>query len=633
MNERIWGIIGGVALLLALLSPLVLGNSKKVEGLFEDAETLYERSDYAKAIEKYKEALKESNKLGAKTEQIDKDFTTLVNLKIAQCYYHLAEKTHDINYYKEALGYIEKVSSKVHVAGHQEELTHLWADILYKTEKFDSAESKFNQLIKDFPKSSWTPKALYIIGEINYQQENRQKTLSTLKRLVDEFPHSEFTAEATQRINELSFSDDPKPPDSELVPPDVVMYNDATNLKQQGKVHDANQLYTDLIAQFPNSEHITDAYVGKAEIHLQAENHVKARENYEEAIHSTKHEERKVELYEAYHRTYLVPVYASIQPEPSDGLFVKGRLLRKEHRFQEAAEIYERLTNSNLSIDDTVYVLYWAGRCYHDAAQNSTAQNSTLTDAELLRKSVDAFNKLIADHEDSSYTIKAYYYLVLAYSNWTEILADQGKYQLIIDTVDKAETKYANNSDSSVHGWLRRMQDIKDEARKKLPLPDGPPEPGGEHTVINGENPSPHTKQENRNTQSTEKVDERPKRATQEIPDKNKHYGLGLTFFDESQYTKAIEALKNAINIDPKFKEAHFYLGVVYLKQKRHIKATKAFEAAIRIDPEFKEAYYNLSLAHLELNDREKAREAASGALKIDPNYAPAQLLIEFVDD
>ena len=68
MNTRMWGIIGGVVLVLALLSPLVLGSSKKVEQLFEAAETLYERSDYKGAIPKYKEALKESKKFGAKTQ-------------------------------------------------------------------------------------------------------------------------------------------------------------------------------------------------------------------------------------------------------------------------------------------------------------------------------------------------------------------------------------------------------------------------------------------------------------------------------------------------------------------------------------------------------------------------------------
>ncbi len=421
MNERIWGIIGGVALLLALLSPLVLGNSKKVERLFEDAEGLYGRSNYEGAIEKYKEALKESNKLGAKTKHIDKDFTTLVNFKIAQCYYHRAEKTQNVNYYQDALVHIEKVSSKAHVAGHREELTYLWADILYKTGKFDLAESKFNQLISDFPNSQWVPKALYIIGKINYRQENRETSLSTFQRLIDKFPHSEFTAEATQRINELSSSNDsglpnPVPPDPNLVPSDMVMYNDAVNLKQQGKIHDAYQLYTDLITRFPNSEHVPNAYVRKAEIHFEAEDYVKARENYEEAIYSTDDEERRVEIYEAYHRTYLVPVDASIQPEPSDELFIKGRLLRKEHRFREAAEIYEKLANSNLTTEDTIYALYWLGRCYHD----SVHQNPTLTDAALLRKSVDAFKKLIANYEDNSYIIKAYYYLALTYTKvWT----------------------------------------------------------------------------------------------------------------------------------------------------------------------------------------------------------------------
>ena len=62
MNKRIWGIIGGLALLLVLLSPYVLGSTKKVERLFEDAETLYEQNDYDRAIAKYREALKESKK-------------------------------------------------------------------------------------------------------------------------------------------------------------------------------------------------------------------------------------------------------------------------------------------------------------------------------------------------------------------------------------------------------------------------------------------------------------------------------------------------------------------------------------------------------------------------------------------
>ena len=493
MNERIWGIIGGVALLLALLSPLVLGNSKKVERLFEEAETLYERSNYENAIGKYKEAIKEANKRGSKTGHIDKDFTTLVNLKIAQCYYHLAEKTQDVNYYQEALAYIEKVSSKAYVAGHREELTHLWADILYKIGDLDSAESKFTQLISDFPNSRWIPKALYIIGEINYQQEDKGVALKTFQRLVDEFPHSEFTAKAEQRIkriNELSFSDGTEltnsgTSNSESMPPDVVMYNDATNLKQQGKVHDAEQLYTDLITRFPNSKHVTDAYVGKAEIHLEAENYVKARANYEEAIHKTNDETRRVELYAAYHRSYLTPARLDREKKDkrSDELFIKGLLLRKEGRFLEAANTFEEFTNNSLSTEDVSSGLYWSGRCYHDEAH----QNPILANVSLFKESVNAFEKLITDYENSSYTIKTYYYLALAYSTWAEALGDQSKYELVINTVDKAKAQYANNNDSSIHGWLSRMEDLEDNARKKLSIFSPSTEEVEKPTVVNPE--------------------------------------------------------------------------------------------------------------------------------------------------
>ena len=634
MNERIWGIIGGVALLLALLSPLVLGNSKKVEKLFEDAEVLYERSNYEGAIKKYKGALKESSKPGAKTEHIDKDFTTVVNLRIAQCYYYRAEKTHDVNYYQEALVYIEKVSSKDYVAVQQEEPIHLWADILYKTGKFDSAASKFNQLIKNFPKSRWTPKALYIIGEINYQQENRQKALSTLKRLVDEFPHSEFTVEARRRIKELS-SDDPVPPDPEPVPSqEVVMYKEATNLKQQGKVHDAYQLFTDFITRFPDGKHVPDAYIGKAEIHLEAKNYIKARENYEEAIYSANDEERRVEIYEAYHRTYLAPVYASIQPEPSDELFIKGRLLRKEHRFQEAAEIYEKLANSNLTTEDTIYALYWLGRCYHDAVH----QDPTLTDAALLRKSVDAFKKLIANYEDSSYTIKAYYYLALTYSNWAEALVDQSKCQSVIDIVEEAETKYADTDDTMYRAHLSLMQELQETAIQKLypdpPEPLVPPEPSPISLVNQGRT---HLKQN-----ELEKATKKAKQALEinrnyEPADKllseikERHYGRGWKFFDEEQHDQAIVEFKNAINIDSNFKEAHFHLGVIYIEQNRHSEAIEAFEKAISIDHRFKDAYFNLGLAHFESGEREAAKKAANKALAIDRNYEPARVLIEFI--
>lgn len=703
MNARIWGIIGGVALVLALLSPLVLGSAQKVERLFEAAETLYERSDYEGAIVKYTEALKESKKLGAKIERIDKDFTTLANLKIARCYYELAEGSKDDRHYQSALIHIRKVVLKSHIPMHQEELTYLWAGTLYKTGDLDQAKSKFLLLIEKFPKSRWVEKALYTTAEINYQQQNYDTACTTFQKLITEFPHSEFKAEAEQRIIELKYlvdndEDSQKRPIPNPKPIDETMYNTASDLIQQGKVHDAYQLYADLVTQYPDSKYVPDAYVAKAEIHLEAEDYVNARANYEAAMHSTDNKERITELYEAYHRTYLVPVYSdrTTPPEPNDELFVKARLLRKEERFFEAAEIYAEIANRPLPTEDIVYALYWSGRCYHDA----TFQNPTLTDETLFRKSVDAFKKLIVNYEDSSYTIKTYYYLSLAYKNWAEKFRDQSKCQLVINTVAEANMKYADvdSNDTTVQIWLSRMQELKEEAHEKLSPPPDRLKEEAERAIAEAEAAIVRAERENRELQLIHKANESLENAKQQMHRNNysvalnqakqaleiitpsmkqryigegytylrqgnlekatrsakqardlnpncepaqellskikqRYYGRGWTFFDEEQYDKAIDAFKNAISLDPKFKEAHNHLGVVYIKKEKYVEAIEVLGKAINIDEEFKEAHFNLALAYLELGEFETAKNAAITALKIDPHYEPARILIEFIAD
>lgn len=191
MNNRILGIIGGLALVVALLSPYILGNSKKVAQLFETAEKLYENSDYEAAIVKYEEALKESNKLLVRTESIDKDFTTFVNFKIAMSYLTLAKQSDDTNYYKKALEHVERADQIVKNAEYEEKLTYLWGYVLYKIGNLDQGKEKLTQLIKNFPNSPLVKKAEEIIEYITQEQntkgtENRvQHSDSTLLWIND----------------------------------------------------------------------------------------------------------------------------------------------------------------------------------------------------------------------------------------------------------------------------------------------------------------------------------------------------------------------------------------------------------------------------------------------------------------
>ena len=474
------------------------------------------------------------------------------------------------------------------------------------------------------------------------------------------------------------------------------MYNAASDLQQQGKVHDAYELYTDIITNCPESEHVTDAYIGKAEIHLEAKNYVNARTNYEKAIDSTTDEERRRELYVAYHRTHLVPdpvIDDRKRREPTDEPFVIARLLRLEKRWLEAAETYEKLTNRNLSVEEMVYTLYWEGRCYYEAAKMGPA---------LFSKSVDALTKLNTDYENSQYNIKPYYYLTLAYTDWAEVSGDLSKCQSVIDTFEKANAKYADSNDGEVQELLSHMRRLNRDAIKKLyPLIEE-----AERAIKNAEREIANAKRENKEPQLIHQANEHLEEAKRQMsinnheetiseakkvsetlepiplppsPDPqryvdgghrdlergelenalekveqalnlNRNYAparelkseirerystRGRRHFEEEKYDEAIEAFENAISIDihPKLKEPYNYLGVIHIGQEKYREAIEAFTEAIEIDENFKEAYYNRSLAHLELGELEEAIEDAEAALRIDPNYEPARMLIEFIAD
>lgn len=633
MDTKIWGIIGGVVLVLALLSPFVLGSSKKVEQLFEDAKMLHERSNYQEAIVKYNEALKESKKVGAKTEWIDKDFTTLANLKIAQCYHELAEKTSNKRHYHNSLTHITEVVLDAKVPMHQEELNYLWAEILYKTGDLNQAKPKFSWFIEKFPSSRWVPKALCTIGEINFKQENYNEALSAFQKLVDKFPHSELGVEAEQRIVEIeNLVNNDIPPDPPKPDPEAeakAMYNTASDLKQRGSVNAALQRYANVITQYPKSQYATKSYIDMGDLYFKMRDSANALDSYEKALDNlveTDDEQQKKEIYEKYHSVHLIPQYISDRSKietitlKSNNLLAKANRLRAHGRYAAAAQEYEVFINTNPPVEDAVYALYWAGRCYHDAA---------FADVTLFRKSVDAFRRLIAHYADNSHTIEAYYRLILVYTDWAQTLGYISKWQLVINTVTEANTKYANSDNSSDQRFLGRMEPFKDRALKKL---DAQKRPVFNHKLDNDttkEKTQPDKKNGNGSNSHFEK--RHTSVATEKV--KEKHYGQGLTFLDQSQYTNAITQFQKAIEIDSQFKEAHCNLAVAYIEQEVYKKAIPPLKKAINIDPNFIEAHFNLSIAYLRLGRFADAKAAANVVLNIDANYEPAYQLLDSIAD
>ena len=148
MDTKIWGIIGGVALVLALLSPLVLGNTKKVKGLFDDAEGCYERSEYADALEKYNKTLKESKKYGVKTEIIDTDFAARVSYRIGRCLKQLDRNNEALEYYRFII--VEFPQSQY--------TTHSYidsGDIYYDREDYEAASEEYKRALETTADEEW----------------------------------------------------------------------------------------------------------------------------------------------------------------------------------------------------------------------------------------------------------------------------------------------------------------------------------------------------------------------------------------------------------------------------------------------------------------------------------------------
>jgi len=85
------------------------------------------------------------------------------------------------------------------------------------------------------------------------------------------------------------------------------------------------------------------------------------------------------------------------------------------------------------------------------------------------------------------------------------------------------------------------------------------------------------------------------------------HYNLGFAYDNLGFYEDARESYIKAIRIDPDYAEAHYSLGVDYVILGFRIFAIEAYKQAIRIDPDYAEAHYNLGVAYLLIKDRNSA--------------------------
>ena len=426
MNPRILGIIGGLALIVALLSPFMMGSSKKVEQLFQSAEDLYGQADYEGAIDKYTEALEESTKRGVKTEVIDKDFPTLANYKIAVSYSRLAEQSGDVNNYDTAIEYIEKVAPTATIPKHQEGLTYLWGHILYRTEQFELAEPKFTQLIENFPNSLFVENAWYAIGQLNYKLQNYEDSRQAFKAVLDGFPNSDFKDDAQHLIaqsflNESNYEQAYQEFDKIATEefknyPDLqaeAMYKAAYSLNQLGRDDEAIGRYTNFITQFPESQYVTAAYFDQGAIYSRQKDYDNARVNYELALQNTADRTLQSEIQSAIGRTYfdqgdyenaIVSYKTLLEEYPESDFIAEAKLGIADSHFRlsnwsEATVAYERVINEHEEATDFIpYCSYQIGEAYYKLGSNQIKAGDAENGMATLELALQWYQKTVDDY-------------------------------------------------------------------------------------------------------------------------------------------------------------------------------------------------------------------------------------------
>ena len=650
MEDRTIGIIGGIVLFLALLSPLVIENRGKIDRLYSEAETSYDRGDYMDAIEKYTAAHKESKKLFTKTNHIDKDFKTHINIRIARCYYDLGNSTQDKKFYWKSLNIVDESLNKAKENKHIGELLFIKGIIYYIDGKFDVALSNLLEVEKLHLNFEWYDENIYTIGDIYYQQEKYDQALVYFHRLKRDSLNSEYNNQAKKRIDEINSivdgnkndkpNEEPEP-EKPSIPEwekEVKRKLDRTDkLKQLKNFNEAMEQYDSIIKQYPKSQFLTNAYEGKGDIYSSVNNYLEARANYEEAIYSTADEIRRSTLYQKYHNTFPPPEPVPLpQPKPLYELWTEAIRLVKLDRFHEAAVIFEKFVDLEKTYADKSDAYLKASNCYYRVYEQDESQFDA---------SVDALRRLIDNYTENEFSIQAYYYLAKLYLKQAYIDHPvKTKFHSVISIVQEAKEKFSGSEDILTQDLLEQlvkfegmaMKNINNKPNQELPIPSEPIPVKPEIKLVNQGYIDFENKELNKALEKARealRINPKYQRAIQLRSDIRDHYFKnGTNNLDKNDFTEAVNDFKRVINIDQNSAYAYCNLGVAYIYMEKYDDAIRVLKFAQMRNKIIKEVYFNLALAYYELKKYNEANREIKKALEIDPKYTNAGILMDSID-
>jgi tetratricopeptide (TPR) repeat protein len=112
--------------------------------------------------------------------------------------------------------------------------------------------------------------------------------------------------------------------------------------------------------------------------------------------------------------------------------------------------------------------------------------------------------------------------------------------------------------------------------------------------------------------------------SSQDLKISEQLYNKSLNLYNNNNYDLSLEFLKKSIDLNPNDSTLYNFLGIQYYENENYIKAIKNFETAIEITPDMKDSIYNKANCLFELELFSLADEFYTKVLNLDEDYVDA---------
>ncbi len=113
----------------------------------------------------------------------------------------------------------------------------------------------------------------------------------------------------------------------------------------------------------------------------------------------------------------------------------------------------------------------------------------------------------------------------------------------------------------------------------------------------------------------------------------NLDYNNSVRYFNQKDYSKVIEVLKESADKFPEFVLAQRLMAESYKQMDDEENTRKYYKRIVAEKPNDKEIWFNISTSYVRSKDLDNAEKAAKRALEIDPTYEKASRRLELIAD